>query len=259
MKIPVLVATGIFLLSPPIALRAANAPSPSAKPNIIVILADDMGYSDLSCYGSEIPTPNLDALAKDGLRFTQFYNTSRCCPSRAAILTGLYSHEAGIGRMTEQTALPGYLGHLNDNCVTFAQVLHSAGYFTIQTGKWHVGMKFGDAPVDRGFDRSLAAPAGGFYYPEGKKGRLVLNGVHIPDNDPRLPPNWYSTDLWTGQGIKFIDEAVSAKKPFFYYLPFNAPHFPLQAPAEDIAKFRHGIYMQGWDKLRGTNGSRPWA
>jgi arylsulfatase A-like enzyme len=259
MKIPVLVATGIFLLSPPIALRAANAPSPSAKPNIIVILADDMGYSDLSCYGSEIPTPNLDALAKDGLRFTQFYNTSRCCPSRAAILTGLYSHEAGIGRMTEQTALPGYLGHLNDNCVTFAQVLHSAGYFTIQTGKWHVGMKFGDAPVDRGFDRSLAAPAGGFYYPEGKKGRLVLNGVHIPDNDPRLPPNWYSTDLWTGQGIKFIDEAVSAKKPFFYYLPFNAPHFPLQAPAEDIAKFRHGIYMQGWDKLREARYERQKA
>jgi arylsulfatase A-like enzyme len=113
--------------------------------------------------------------------------------------------------------------------------------------------------VDRGFDRSLAAPAGGFYYQEGKKGRLVLNGEHIPDNDPRLPPNWYTTDLWPGQGIKFIDEAIAAKKPFFYYLAFNAPHFPLQAPPEDIAKFRHGIYMQGWDKLREARYERQKA
>ena len=247
-----------LLLAPLGALPAADAPAPAHKPNIIVILADDMGYSDLGCYGSEIPTPNLDALAKDGLRFTQFYNTSRCCPSRAAILTGLYSHEAGIGRMLGHTALPGYLGHLNDNCVTTAQVLHSAGYFTATTGKWHVGMKL-SAPWNRGFDRSLTAPAGGFYYGADPNARLFLNGQPIANDDPRLPKDWYSTDLWTGQGIKFIDEAGAAQKPFFLYLAFNAPHFPLQAPPEDIAKFRHGIYLQGWDKLREARYERQKA
>src|SRR5256885_2148714 len=101
----------------------------SAKPNIVVILVDDMGFSDLSCYGSEIPTPNLDALAKGGLKFTQFYNTARCCPTRAALLTGLYSHQAGVGHMTEDKGAPGYRGRLNDSCVTIAEVLKPAGYF----------------------------------------------------------------------------------------------------------------------------------
>lgn len=243
----------------------ANAPQKTSsaqaksKPNIIVILVDDMGFSDLGCFGSEIPTPNLDALAKDGLRFTQFYNTSRCCPSRAAILTGLYSHEAGVGRMGEDAHLPGYRGHLNDSCVTMAQVLHGAGYFTAMTGKWHVGMRFGAAPAERGFDRSLAAPAGGFYYGSEKNASLFLNGQHIANDDPRLPKDWYSTDLWTEQGVKFIDEAQAAKKPFFLYLAYNAPHFPLQAPAADIAQFRHGIYTNGWDKLREARYERQKA
>ena len=216
-------------------------------------------YSDLGCYGSEIPTPNLDALAKDGLRFTQFYNTSRCCPSRAAIMTGLYPQEAGVGRMIEHTDLPGYLGHLDDNCVTFAQVLRGAGYFTAQTGKWHVGMKLGAAPWDRGFDRNLTAPVGSFYYSTGKKAQLFFNDQPIAGDDPRLPKDWYSTDLWTEQGIKFIDEAVAGQKPFFLYLAYNAPHFPLQAPPEDIAKFRHGIYLNGWDKLREARYERQKA
>jgi len=230
----------------------------AAKPNIIVILVDDMGYSDLGCYGSEIPTPNLDALAKDGLRFTQFYNTSRCCPSRAAILTGLYSHEAGVGRMTEDLGLPGYVGHLNDNCVTMAQVLHSSGCFTAFTGKWHVGSGSGAAPWERGFDHSLSGFAGGFYY-AGRNANLALDGKRIAPDDPLLPKDWYSTDLWTEQGLKYIDEAASAKKPFFLYLAYNAPHFPLQAPAEDIAKFRHGIYTNGWDKLREARYERQKA
>jgi arylsulfatase len=238
---------------------ASAAATKAAKPNIIVILVDDMGYSDIGCYGSEIPTPHLDALARDGVRFTQFYNTSRCCPSRASILTGLYSHEAGIGRMTENAGLPGYLGHLNDHCVTMAQVLRGAGYFTATTGKWHVGMKYGAAPWERGFERSLSAPAGGFYYGTSKKSELFLNGEAIASDDPRLPKDWYSTDLWTEQGIKFIDEAVAAKKPFFLYLAYNAPHFPLQAPAEDIGKFRHGIYTNGWDKLREARYERQKA
>ena len=225
------------------------------RPNIIVILADDMGFSDLGCYGGEISTPNLDALAADGLRFTQFYNTSRCCPSRAAILTGLYSHEAGMGAMTSARkengrVLPGYLGHLNDNCVTIAEVLRSAGYFTAMSGKWHVGQQGtgGVVPWKRGFDRSLNSEAGGFYYSD-EKANLYLNGVLMANDDPALPKDWYTTDLWTDYGVKFIDEARAAKKPFFLYLAYNAPHFPLQAPAEDIAKFR-GKYMAGWDKLR---------
>jgi arylsulfatase A-like enzyme len=219
------------------------------KPNIIVILVDDMGWSDLGCYGSEIPTPNLDALAKDGLRFTRFYNTGRCCPTRASLLTGLYSHQTGIGHMTDDKGLPGYQGRLNDRCVTLAEVLNGTGYFTAMAGKWHVGQNLGIVPWERGFTRSLNAPAGGFYYPR-QNTKLFLNGKPLANDDPALPKDWYSTDVWTNFGIRFIDEALGEKKPFFLYLAHNAPHFPLQAPAESIAKFRHGPYMKGWDKLR---------
>jgi arylsulfatase len=225
--------------------RAADRP----KPNIIVILVDDMGFSDIGCFGSEIPTPHLDALAADGLRFTQFYNTGRCCPTRAALLTGLYSHQAGVGHMVEDRGQPGYRGRLNDSCVTFAEVLGPAGYFTAMSGKWHVGFEAGVTPKSRGFDRSLCAPAGGFYQPGHPRAKLILNGQAIANDDPRLPKNWYTTDLWTDFGIKFIDESRATGKPFFLYLAYNAPHFPLQAPAEDIAKFR-GKYKIGWDVLR---------
>jgi arylsulfatase A-like enzyme len=220
-----------------------------AKPNTIVILVDDMGFSDISCFGSEIPTTNLDQLASTGLKFTQFYNTGRCCPTRASLLTGLYSHEAGVGLMMDDEHEPGYRGRLNDNCVTIAEVLRSAGYFTAMTGKWHVGQQAGVVPWKRGFERSLNSPAGGFYYPEGKQHRIFLNGRPLADNAPELPTNWYTSDLWTDYGIKFIDEGRAEKKPVFLYLAFNAPHFPLQAPAEDIARFR-GKYRMGWDKLR---------
>ena len=229
---------------------AAPCPAAETKPNIIVILVDDMGWSDIGCYGGEIPTPNLDALAKGGLRFTQFYNTGRCCPTRASLLTGLYPHQTGVGHMMENTGLPGYQGRLNDRCVTLGEVLRPAGYFTAMTGKWHVGQAQGVVPWERGFERSLNAPTGGFYYPEARRAKLFLNGQEIANDDPRLPRNWYSTDLWTEFGIRFIDEALAAKKPIFLYLAHNAPHFPLQAPAEDIAKFRHGIYTNGWDQLR---------
>jgi arylsulfatase len=228
--------------------QSVCAASP-ARPNIIVILVDDMGFSDLGCFGSEIPTPNLDKLAATGLRFTQFYNTGRCCPSRAALLTGLYSHQAGVGHMTEDDEVPGYRGRLNDNCVTMAEVLDDAGYFTAMTGKWHVGQEHGVVPWKRGFQRSLNSPAGGFYYPEGKPHRIYLNGRALPDDSPELPKNWYTTDLWTDYAVKFIDEGRATKKPIFVYLAYNAPHFPLQAPADEIAQFR-GKYKIGWDKLR---------
>ncbi len=229
-------------------LMAATGLASAGQPNIIVVLVDDMGFSDIGCYGSEIPTPNLDALADGGLRFTQFYNTGRCCPTRASLLTGLYSHQAGIGHMTNDDQVPGYRGRLNDECVTIAEVLNTAGYLTAMTGKWHVGQNHGVTPWGRGFARSLNAAAGGFYFPGSPKANLFLNGVEIPNDDSRLPKGWYSTDLWTSQGLKFIDEAVDAKKPFFLYLAHNAPHFPLQAPEEAIAKFR-GKYMAGWSEI----------
>lgn len=153
-----------FLLLAAGSSRAVDAPP---RPNIVVILVDDMGFSDIGCYGSEIPTPNLDHLAAGGLRFTQFYNAGRCCPTRASLLTGLYPHQAGVGHMGEDRGAPGYRGRLSDRCVTIAEVLHDAGYFTAMSGKWHVGQNHGVTPWGRGFDRGLNAPAGGFYYAGG--------------------------------------------------------------------------------------------
>lgn len=238
-----------ILLVTAFSLATSACAAEQRHPNIIVILVDDMGFADLGCYGSEIPTPHLDALAANGLRFTQFYNTGRCCPTRASLLTGLYPHQAGVGHMTEDKGVPGYQGRLNDSCVTIAEVLEPAGYFTAMTGKWHVGQNHGVTPWGRGFDRSLSAAAGGFYFPEADKASLFLNGEPISNDDPRLPKGWYSTDLWTTFGLRFVDEAIAAKKPFYLHLCHNAPHFPLQAPGEEIAKFR-GKYKAGWGELR---------
>lgn len=227
--------------------------SAAERPNIVVILVDDMGFSDIGPYGSEIPTPHLDTLAAGGVRFSQFYNTGRCCPTRASLLTGLYSHQAGIGHMTADQGVPGYRGQLTDQCVTIAEVLRDAGYFTAMTGKWHVGFEHGVTPWGRGFDRSLNLPAGGIHFSNqtGSKGgsKLFLNGDEISRDDAQLSPPWYGSDLWTDQGIKFIDEAIAEQKPFFWYLAHTAPHFPCMAPEETIAKYR-GKYKSGWDKLR---------
>lgn len=229
---------------------AAQATGETAgKPNIVVVLVDDMGFSDIGCYGSEIPTPNLDKLAAGGLRFRQFYNTGRCCPTRASLLTGLYSHQAGVGHMTQDNGVPGYRGYLNNRCVTIAEALRPAGYFTAISGKWHVGMEHGVTPWNRGFDRSLSATAGGFYFPDSPRTDLFLNGENVGRRGGKLPEDWYATDLWTDFGIKFVDEALAARKPFFLYIPHVAPHFPLQAPQDDIARWR-GKYKAGWDKLR---------
>ncbi|QDT02180.1 Arylsulfatase [Rubripirellula lacrimiformis] len=223
------------------------------RPNIIVIMVDDMGFSDIGCYGGEIPTPHLDSLATGGARFSQFYNTGRCCPTRASLLTGLYSHQAGIGWMTTDQGVPGYAGRLNDQCVTIPEVLGGAGYFTAMTGKWHVGFNHGVTPWGRGFDRCLSLPAGGLHFSNqtGSKGgtKLFLNGEEVSRDDPQFNPPWYGSDLWTEQGIKFVDEAIAENKPFFWYLAHVAPHFPCMAPEATIAKYR-GTYMKGWDVLR---------
>ncbi len=232
------------------------------KPNIIVIMVDDMGFSDIGPYGSEIPTPHLDALAAGGVRFSQFYNAGRCCPTRASLLTGLYSHQAGIGHMTADQKLPGYRGQLNDACVTIAEVLNPAGYLTAMTGKWHVGFEHDVSPWGRDFDRSLNLPAGGVHFSNqtGSKGgsKLFLNAEEVSHDDPRLNPPWYACDLWTDQGIKFIDEALADDRPFFWYLAHTAPHFPCMAPEATIAKYR-GKFLKGWDKLREERHQRQIA
>jgi len=235
------------LLSFCISLNAA----PAKRPNIIIMLADDMGFSDLGCYGSEIPTPNLNKLAGNGLRFTQFYNTGRCCPTRAALLTGLYSHEAGVGHMTTDRGEDGYRGDLNERCVTIADVMRGAGYRTFMTGKWHV-TKYVNAtnatlkanwPVNRGFDHYFGIIQGGANYFRPKpltRDKEVLT-------EP-VPDGFYTTDAFMDNALKFIDSGDKSK-PFFAYIAFNAPHFPLMAPQDEIAKFR-GKYKVGWDKLR---------
>jgi arylsulfatase len=223
------------------------------RPNVVIIMVDDMGFSDIGPYGSEIPTPHLDALAAGGVKFSQFYNTGRCCPTRASLLTGLYSHQAGVGWMTADQGAPGYRGQLNDQCVTIAEVLRDAGYFTVMTGKWHVGFEHGVTPAGRGFDRSLNLPAGGLHFSDqtGSKGdtKLFLNGSEVSREDSQFNPPWYASDLWTDQGIRFADEAIEQGKPFFWYLAHCAPHFPCMAPEATIAKYR-GKFMAGWDKLR---------
>ena len=230
------------------------------RPNVVEILVDDMGWSDIGCYGSEIPTPHLDSLAKGGLRFTQFYNTGRCSPTRASLLTGHYPHQAGMGHL-DNTVRPGHAGFqgkINDSSVTIAEVLREAGYFTAMTGKWHLGQQHGTPPWKRGFDRSLNLQAGGVYFHNqtGSKGgaKLYLNGEERPLTDPQFG-EWYGTFLWSEWGLKFIDEAISAKQPFFLYLAHCAPHFPLMAPAEDIGRYR-GKYLAGWDALREARHSR---
>ena len=225
------------------------------RPNIVVILVDDMGWSDIGCYGSEIPTPNLDGLAKHGVRFTQFYNTGRCSPTRASLLTGHYPHQAGMGHLDGKffPGHPGFQSKISDTSVTMAEVLGEAGYFTAMTGKWHLGQARGTAPWQRGFMRSLNLQAGGVHFHDqtGSKGgaSLYLNGEEKDKNDPIFGKSWYGSYLWSEWGLKFIDEAREAKQPFFLYLAHVTPHFPLMAPQEDIDKYR-GKYLVGWDKLR---------
>lgn len=221
-----------------------------ARPNIVVILADDMGWSDLGCYGGEIQTPNLDALAQGGVRFTQFYNTARCCPTRAALLTGLYQHQAGIGHMTGNDGIPSYQGFLNDRCATIAEAIRPAGYTTLIAGKWHVGSAPGQWPLDRGFDRFWGTPSGGGVY--FKDTLKVRTNVFFASGNQRIEPpdDLYVTDTFTTQAVQFIEEAVTqTRKPYFLYLAHIAPHWPLQAKPADIAKYR-GRYDAGWDAVR---------
>ncbi len=234
------------------------APCPAHdRPNIVVLFADDMGFSDVGCYGSEISTPNIDRLAAGGLRYSHFYNTGRCCPSRASILTGLYPHQADIGHMVSDLAVPGYRDRLSRNAVTLAEVLGAAGYHTIMTGKWHLGWQDEGSPTARGFEHSYGTrgyidsyysivPRTEVYLGE----QLVLPVGQRPVNHLKPDAEWYTTDVFTDYALHFIDEVRRQDAaPFFLYLAYNAPHFPLHAKPEDIDKYR-GQYREGWQQSR---------
>src|SRR5947209_6820432 len=229
---------------------ASSAVEPLRKPNVILIVADDLGYSDLGCYGAEIATPNLDRLAAGGLRFTQFYNCARCCPTRAALLTGLYPHQAGVGHMLENWKPPGYSTGLGPNCVTLAEVLGTVGYRNYHVGKWHVGALGGRAqaaiknhPLDRGFHRAYGTGGGGNYF--------APSPLYLDRDAIKPGEDYYATDAFTDYAARFLTEHGRDHKgePFFLHLCYTAPHFPLHARPADIAKYV-GRYRDGWDVLR---------
>lgn len=239
-------------------LALASCVSPAVpiatRPNIVLIMADDMGYTDIGCYGGEIATPNLDRLAKNGVRFTQFYNTSRCCPTRAALLTGLYSHQAGIGLMTGDRGYDAYRGDLNRRCVTLAEALRPAGYRNYMAGKWHVtkhiapdGKKH-NWPLQRGFDRFYGTiiGAGSFYDPT----TLCRNNTYItPENDVEYQPDrYYYSDAVSDQAVRFVREH-DEPQPFFLYVSYTCAHWPMHAFDEDIAKY-DGVYDEGFAPIR---------
>ena len=222
------------------------------KPNILLILNDDMGYSDLGCFGGEVQSVHLDRLAANGIRFTQFYSTPRCSPTRASLLTGLHPHQTGIGILTYDMGPEGYPGDLNKNCVTIAEVLKEAGYRTYLSGKWHVSKSLTEPtdswPLQRGFDEFYGTiiGAGSFYYPSTlTRGNENIEHEAVEDED------FYYTDAISDQAVRYIKEHHQKypDRPFFLYTAYTAPHWPLHAREEDIAKYK-GRFDKGWDKLR---------
>lgn len=237
------------------------------RPNIVIILADDMGFSDLGCYGGEVRTPNLDRLAANGLRYRHFYNAARCCPTRASLLTGRYPHAAGMGAMVSSASKPrpedhAYQGFLKDDVPTIAEQLREAGYATYMSGKWHVGEHEDHWPLRRGFDRYFGLISGASSYytirkDQDRERRMAL------DSTPWEPPvgeNWYATTAYSDFAVEVVKEheggkgneepmASGTNNPFFLYLAYTAPHWPLHAPEETIRSY-DGVFDAGWDSLR---------
>lgn len=231
------------------AVQVASAQK-KQKPNIVVVLVDDLGFSDIGPYGAtEIETPNLDKLAAGGLRLKEFYNNSICAPTRASLLTGQYQHKAGVGFFNNNLGLAAYQGFLNRESLTLAEVLKSGGYSTLMAGKWHVGDDRNQWPNQRGFDHFFGFIGGASnYYEIGQKGAETV--PLVKDNEPYfLEPGKYLTEEITNNALSFLDQQQKDKKPFFLYLAYNAPHWPLQALPADIAKYK-GKYKEGWDSLR---------
>jgi arylsulfatase len=230
------------------------------RPNIIIMMSDDMGYSDIGCYGGEIDTPVLNQLAENGLRFTQFYNTARCCPTRASLLTGLYQHQAGVGWMLQNQGLPGYTTGLNRNSMTIAEVMRTAGYRTYMTGKWHVTSKVrpkeetdkANWPLQRGFDRFFGTihGAGSFYDPNS----LTRGNQLIAPEDP---DTFFYTDAISDTAAQYVRDHArqNTDTPFFMYVAYTAAHWPMHARPHNIAKYK-GVYDCGWDDIRAQRHAR---
>jgi len=222
------------------------------KPNIIVILADDMGYSDIGCYGGEIDTPNIDNLASNGIRYKQFYNAARCCPTRAALMTGIYPHQAGMGWMAAaDLGTPEYQGNLNNSSVTIAEVLQGAGYKTYMTGKWHLtnerkisGEVKDNWPKQRGFDRYFGIVPGGANY--------FTPVIYSGNKKYHAPDDFYLTNAISDTSVAYINKHFNSEEkvePMFMYVAYTSPHWPLHALQKDIDKYRE-VYKIGWDSLR---------
>ena len=259
-------AVVLFCTTAPLLARAE-------APNILIVLVDDMGYSDLGCYGSEIETPHLDALAADGLRFSAFYNTGRCCPTRAAMLTGLYPHQTGVGKMTFEENRPGYRGFLQPHCVTVAEVLRDHGYQTGMVGKWHLSQtnrgprhlrnlnnqvileQFADPatyPVGRGFDSHYGIIWGVINHFD--PFTLVRNTTPVQT----VSDDYYATDAFTDEAVRKIEQYATTDSPFFLYVAYTAPHWPLHAREEDIARYAR-TYQDGWQSVREERHRRQLA
>lgn len=224
------------------------------RPNIILIIADDLGYGDLGAYGSEIHTPNIDALAAQGTLFSNFHVQASCSPTRSMLLSGVDNHLNGMGTMAEDRmphhqGLPGYVGHLNHDVVTIAKRLQSVGYSTHLSGKWHLGKEKSLRPHARGFAHSFAMLDGvGSHYDQTGVNSNVPVATYTRNGDIISRPPGYSSDLFTNELIKQLKH-VKKGQPFFAYLAFNAPHWPLQAPQKNIDKYQ-GVYDKGWDDIR---------
>jgi arylsulfatase A-like enzyme len=237
-----------------------NLRTKNTRPNILLIMSDDMGYSDIGCFGGEINTPNIDKLANKGIRFTQFYNTSRCCPTRASLLTGLYPHQTGIGFMTDEWSVEfgeGYARDLNKKCITIAEALKPAGYRNYAIGKWHVAHDFKpngpkhNWPLQRGFDKFYGTIIGANSYYD--PGTLTRDNQAIsPFADKEYQPEtYYYTNAISDHAVRYINEHSKEGNddPFFMYVAYTTAHWPMQALEKDIVKYK-GHYDAGYEKIR---------
>lgn len=242
----------------PLAVQAAP------RPNILLIVADDMGFSDPGAYGGEISTPNIDALAAEGLQFTNFHVAATCSPTRAMLMTGVTSHKVGMGNMKEimadnQKGQPGYETWLNDQAVTLPTLLRDAGYRTYMAGKWHLGSRPESLPGARGFQRSVALLESGADNWEAKHYLPAGTATWVEDDQPiRLPDDFYSSFFYADKLIEYLSSEPDSEQPFFAYLAFQAVHAPHHAPAEYVERYAD-TYVEGWDVIRQRRYDRMTA
>ena len=237
----------------------------TTTPNIVLLLADDLGFSDLGSYGSEISTPNLDTLANNGVRFSNFHVAANCAPTRAMLMTGVNNHRAGVGNIIEMIPeefrhSPSYQGALNPNVVTVATLLRDAGYHTYMAGKWHLGDTPEKLPSKRGFERTVALADSGADNWEHKPYLPIYDDANWFADGERfqLPEDFYSSRFLVDKTIEFIDSNPATDAPFFAYVPFQAVHIPVQAPQEFIDQYM-GVYDEGWDELRNRRHEKAQA